>query len=150
MKSKLWFRSGLILFPLLVMCLILNVWGDRRDMSVSEESLTAFVNVNVIPMNSERILEKHTVIVKNGLVEKIGPAQEVQIPEGGVRIDGSGKYLMPGIADMHVHAWGENGTQSGNCRKCWKIWLHLTKHPNTALQISRLCPGRVIGNFRVE
>ena len=32
----------------------------------------------------------------------------MKIPKGVVEIDGTGKYLMPGLADMHVHAWNEN------------------------------------------
>ena len=29
----------------------------------------------------------------------------VTIPAGVTRVDGRGKYLMPGLADMHVHTW---------------------------------------------
>ncbi len=33
----------------------------------------------------------------------MGPSASVQVSAGAVRIDGNGKYLMPGLADMHVH-----------------------------------------------
>ena len=69
MKLKILLKSGLILLPLLSLCLMLNIWGIGNEMSLKEETTVAFVNANVIPMNSERILKNHTVIVKNGLIE---------------------------------------------------------------------------------
>jgi imidazolonepropionase-like amidohydrolase len=63
----------------------------------------AFVGVNVVPMDSERIVENQTVLVENGHIAAVGPAGEVEVPEGATRIDGAGKYLMPGLAEMHGH-----------------------------------------------
>ena len=63
----------------------------------------AFVDVNVIPMDSERVLEGQTVIVEDGLITKVGPKAEVKIPEEAEIIQGNGNYLMPGLADMHAH-----------------------------------------------
>ena len=42
---------------------------------------TAFVNVLVIPMDTERVLEGYTVIVKDGAIASMGPAEEMSIPE---------------------------------------------------------------------
>ncbi len=67
------------------------------------QSVTAFVGVNVVPMDRERLLENQTVLVENGHVAALGPAGEVEVPEGATRIDGAGKYLMPGLAEMHGH-----------------------------------------------
>src|SRR3569832_559644 len=63
----------------------------------------AFVNVNVVPFDRERILEGQTVIVRDGRIAQIGPANKVRVPAGVLKIDGRGKYLMPGLADKHVH-----------------------------------------------
>ncbi len=64
---------------------------------------TAFVGVNVIPMDRERVLSDQTVIVKNGSITEIGPANKVKVPKDAVKIDGAGKYLVPGLVDMHTH-----------------------------------------------
>jgi hypothetical protein len=64
------------------------------------------VNVNVLPMDSERVLEGQTVIVADGRITRIANAPHVAVPAGAQRIDGSGKYLLPGFADMHVHFHG--------------------------------------------
>jgi hypothetical protein len=64
---------------------------------------TAFVAVNVVPMDSERVLANQTVLVEDGRIVAIGRA--VKIPAGARIIDGHGMaFLSPGLADMHTHA----------------------------------------------
>jgi hypothetical protein len=41
--------------------------------------------------------------VHDGRIERIGPDASIQVPMRALRIDGTGKYLIPGLADMHVH-----------------------------------------------
>lgn len=64
---------------------------------------TAFVGVNVIPIDRERVIANQTVIVKDGVITAIGDARRVKVPSGAVRVDGKGKYLIPGLVDMHTH-----------------------------------------------
>ena len=73
----------------------------------------AFTNVNVVPMDTERILENQTVVVKNGKIVEISPAGKSKPPKGAKVIDGKGKYLMPGLAEMHGHIPGEDQPQYG-------------------------------------
>jgi imidazolonepropionase-like amidohydrolase len=68
----------------------------------------AFTNVNVVPMSSERVLDNQTVVVRNGKITALGPAASVKVPAGATRIEGRGKYLMPGLAEMHGHIPGQN------------------------------------------
>jgi imidazolonepropionase-like amidohydrolase len=63
----------------------------------------AFVNVNVIPMDSERIIRNQTVLVRDGRITAVGAARKISVPKGVFIIEGSGQYLMPGLVDMHVH-----------------------------------------------
>lgn len=65
----------------------------------------AFVNVNVVPMTEERVIPGQTVIVQDGKIAEIGPTDEVAIPENAHRVEGMGKYLLPGLADMHTHIY---------------------------------------------
>lgn len=64
---------------------------------------TAFVGVNVIPMDRERVLANRTVLVRGGVITAIGDAKKIKLPKDAVRIDAAGKYLMPGLVDMHTH-----------------------------------------------
>lgn len=66
-------------------------------------AITAFVGVNVIPMDRERVLERQTVLVREGKIAVLGAVDKVTVPAGAVRIDGRGKFLIPGLADMHMH-----------------------------------------------
>lgn len=66
-------------------------------------AVTAFVDVNVVPMDAQRVLHRQTVLVEDGKIEAIGPS--LSVPAGAQVIDGHGSaYLSPGLADMHVHA----------------------------------------------
>ena len=70
--------------------------------SVSAQTV-AFTNVNVIPMDRERVLANQTVVIKNGVIAEIGDTKKVKLPKDAVRVDGTGKYLIPGLVDMHTH-----------------------------------------------
>lgn len=70
------------------------------------EGIVAFVNVNVVPMDRERLLSDHTVIVHGNRITDMGPSASVKAPEGATRVDGKGRYLMPTIAEMHAHVPG--------------------------------------------
>ena len=65
--------------------------------------LTAFTDVAIVPMTSERIVESQTVLVDGTRIVAIGCSDTLLIPEGAQVIDGNGAYLMPGLADMHMH-----------------------------------------------
>ncbi|MBL8767974.1 MAG: amidohydrolase family protein [Planctomycetes bacterium] len=72
------------------------------------EPTLAIEHVAVIPMDREVVLADQTVIVVDGRITTIGAAAEVAVPDGATRIDGRKRFLMPGLADMHVHVWDEN------------------------------------------
>ncbi len=63
----------------------------------------AFVGVNVLPMDSERVLENQTVVVDDGRIVAIGSSDEVGPADGVDVIEAAGHYLMPGLTEMHGH-----------------------------------------------
>ena len=64
---------------------------------------TAFINVNVVPMAADVVNRQQTVVVRNGTIAAIGPVDEVPIPEDATVVDGTDRYLIPGLAEMHAH-----------------------------------------------
>ena len=70
--------------------------------AVSAQTI-AFVNVNVVPMTSETVIGQQTVVVNNGVIAALGPVDETPIPKGAKVIDGTDRFLMPGLAEMHAH-----------------------------------------------
>jgi imidazolonepropionase-like amidohydrolase len=67
------------------------------------QEVTVFRNVNVIPMDSERVLASQTVVVRGERIESVEEASRAQIPAGARVVDGTGRYLVPGLAEMHAH-----------------------------------------------
>jgi imidazolonepropionase-like amidohydrolase len=63
----------------------------------------AFVDVAVVPMDRERVLRNQTVIIRDGRIAEIGPSATLRPPRDARTIDGSGRYLMPGLTEMHAH-----------------------------------------------
>jgi imidazolonepropionase-like amidohydrolase len=71
--------------------------------SAGAQEVTVFRNVSVIPMDSERVLDAQTVVVRGERIESVGAASATQIPAGARVIDGNGRFLVPGLAEMHAH-----------------------------------------------
>jgi len=84
---------------------------------------TAFVGVNVIPMDRERVLADQTVIVRGGVIAEIGDAKKVRVPKDARRIDGRGKFLIPGLTDMHVHLFSDDELPDALAEDEFKIML---------------------------
>ena len=79
----------------------------RKTIPGAPDGVLAFVNVNVVPMDSERVLRRQTVLVRDGRITVLGAANQVRVPTGALQVEGAGKYLIPGLADMHVHMTGD-------------------------------------------
>ncbi len=105
MKTHFYRSIKHLFISIALLSLILLISQSQANLPVQAQGLktTAFVNVNVIPMDTERVLENQTVIVEEGLITAIGLTDEITIPGGAEIIDGQGGYLMPGLADMHMH-----------------------------------------------
>jgi imidazolonepropionase-like amidohydrolase len=71
----------------------------------------AIVNVTVVPMDSERRLPDHTVVTRGRRIVAVGPSATTGVPDGAQRIDGTGKFLIPGLAEMHGHFPGPQQVQ---------------------------------------
>ncbi len=80
-------------------------------MSAAQAKTLYITHVNVIPMNTETVLVDQTVVVSEGKITSIGPAGPLQAGEG-IIIDGTDKFLLPALAEMHAHVPGPgNGKQ---------------------------------------
>ena len=64
---------------------------------------TVFTKVNVIPMNEEKVIRNQDVVIKNGFITAIGESGKVKYSKDAKVIDANGKYLIPGLAEMHAH-----------------------------------------------
>jgi imidazolonepropionase-like amidohydrolase len=69
----------------------------------AQGAVTVFRNVSVVPMDGERVLRAQNVVVRDGVIASIGDAASAAVPAGATVVDASGKYLLPGFAEMHAH-----------------------------------------------
>ncbi|HEY6033691.1 MAG TPA: amidohydrolase family protein [Kofleriaceae bacterium] len=67
------------------------------------KKIIAFVDVTVIPMETPEPLQHQVVLVEGNSIVKVAPVADVQLPLEAERVDGRGKFLIPGLHDMHVH-----------------------------------------------
>lgn len=68
-----------------------------------QEALLVIDRVNLIPMTGEVILENQRVLIRGNEIISVGPAEDGVSFDEATRIDGRGKYLMPGFSEMHYH-----------------------------------------------
>lgn len=111
MMKRLWWGGILAAIGMLATGLVVTSRAERAQLAGSTLPAIgtyAFVDVAVVPMDAERVLEDHTVVVVDDRITRVGPAGEVEVPNGATRIDGRGLYLMPGLAEMHAHIPGSN------------------------------------------
>ncbi len=69
----------------------------------------AIKNVSVITMTKEEVLQDQTVVVEKGIIKSISPSAKTKLGRVVKVIDGRGKFLIPGLFDMHAHFFYEQG-----------------------------------------
>jgi hypothetical protein len=72
----------------------------------------------VIPIGESDRLQHHDVLVDAGRIVAVRPSGDAP-PQGARLIDGSGRWLIPGLIDTHVHFWeAEKLAPYGSARSC--------------------------------
>lgn len=112
----------------------------------------AIVGATVIPMDSDRVLPEHTVIVVDGRITAVGPAGIVAVPKESRRIDAAGKYLVPGLVDTHVHIPPEGSDEKSATREFQLFLAHgvttarvMIGQPEHLLLRDRIARGELLG-----
>ena len=86
------------LFLVLLLCVFSTLNQAQTPASI------IFQNVNVVDVNNGSLLTNQTVVVSGNTIIEIGPVEHRAISPDDQVIDAEGKYLIPGLWDMHVHA----------------------------------------------
>ena len=71
--------------------------------SLSAQPPTVIVGAKLIDGMGGTPVENSVVIIENGRIRAAGPRAQVTIPAGSVRVEGSGKVIIPGLIDVHCH-----------------------------------------------
>lgn len=73
---------------------------------VQAQDTLVFADVSVLPMDRQAVLPHQTVTIAGERIVAVAPAATARIPRAARVVDGRGKFLLPGLADMHVHLSG--------------------------------------------
>ncbi|MCC6282527.1 MAG: amidohydrolase family protein [Saprospiraceae bacterium] len=104
-------------------CLLLFLALCLPVVAQQSSEVYAIKNVTVIPMNREVAMLHQTVLIEKGIITQIGNAETLEIGKKVTTIDGTGKYLMPGLFDMHAHFFYEQGNNINTCKEELQMML---------------------------
>jgi imidazolonepropionase-like amidohydrolase len=110
-------------------------------------------HVNVIPMSREIVLTNQTVLIEDGMIKKMGNSGKLKVPNDYTLVDGTGKYVMPGLFDMHAHFFQEQGDYQNTSELELKMMLAnglttvriLAGHPDYLEARSKVKNGKWVG-----
>lgn len=77
----------------------------------------ALTNVTIVDVEAGGVLPGQTVVIDGSRITWTGPAAEARIPAGARVVDATGRYVIPGLWDMHVHA-----AREGRARHFWPLF----------------------------
>ena len=135
-------RHGIAAIVAAVVALGLSVRGQTP--------VLALVGVHVIPMDKERVVERQTLIIRDGRIVEMGPVGSVKPPSGAQIVNAAGKYVMPSLGEMHGHLAGPNAALNERILALNVIHGVLTVrsmlgHPDQLTLRDRIAKGELVG-----
>ncbi len=72
------------------------------------------------------------ILIRNGVIEAIGPRQGMRLPSGAAEISASGQTAIPGFIDVHIHGAGGHDVMEGTERAMSAVAKRLARHGTTS------------------
>lgn len=88
---------------LMIFCLVAALAFNANAQQPAQPAIS-IEHVSVVNVRDGSIAQDQTVVIEAGRISAVGPAESAKAPAGATSLDGRGKYLIPGLWDMHVHA----------------------------------------------
>ena len=76
---------------------------------LSSQNYKAVVHGTLLNTKDKKVVENSVVVIKDNLIEAVGVFGKVQIPPNAEIIDATGKFLIPGLIDGHIHFFQSGG-----------------------------------------
>ncbi len=70
---------------------------------------TYITNVTITDVVNHKLIPDQTVVITGDIISNIQPSKKIKIPGNAIVIDGTGKYLVPGLTDAHIHFFQNGG-----------------------------------------
>lgn len=87
----------------LVVALATNLLSQPKSDAWSPERPLAVTNVTIVPMDTNRLVRRQTLVIAKRRITAMGDVDAVSVPPDAYRIDGTGQFILPGLIDAHVH-----------------------------------------------
>lgn len=106
-------KRRIYLLLLFIFSISLNVFSQTYSEQVKrfiavDTPVVAITQVKLIDGTGKGILNNQTIILRDGYIENLGPADSLAIPAGALVIAGEGKTVIPGLVMMHEHIFYSN------------------------------------------
>jgi imidazolonepropionase-like amidohydrolase len=90
--------------------------------SLGTTAQTYLVHARLLDPVTQKTLPDQTIVYKGDTILQTGPSAQIKIPKGAATIDATGKWVMPGMVDAHVHFMQTGGlyTRPDAICKNWK------------------------------
>ncbi|HSM15791.1 MAG TPA: hypothetical protein VK845_02185, partial [Gemmatimonadales bacterium] len=85
-----------------------HAYGSVSSLSQGAQGPVLIENAWVIDMRADAPPRIASVLVQDGLVAAIGPLEDSSVSDDVQRVDGTGRFLLPGLTDAHVHLLDRN------------------------------------------
>jgi len=82
---------------------LIGVLGGGVATEQTDAPVLAITHVAVEDVVAGKTITDMTVVIRGNRIDEVGPADSVKVPAGARTVDGRGKFLIPGLWDMHVH-----------------------------------------------
>ncbi len=100
-------RKNFVLFSLVFVFLVfVTSWVSAQQTAEKKPSVLIMTHVTVIDAAGGPARADSTIVVTGDRITGIGETAKVRVPEGAQVVDATGKFLIPGLWDMHVHPHG--------------------------------------------
>jgi imidazolonepropionase-like amidohydrolase len=86
-----------------VMVCVASVIGEGALREQSSAPTLVIRHATVIDATGGPPQSETTILIAGGRIREIGPGGSIQVPRGAQVVDGAGKFVIPGLMDMHVH-----------------------------------------------
>lgn len=128
----------------LIVLWVAGIWAPAvAGAAEPHGEVIAFGGVHVVPLDRPGVLEDRTVLIRGDRIAGIEPGG-TEVPDGARVIDARGKYLMPGLADMHVHVWCEGDLLLYVANGVTTI-RNMSGSPNHLVWRERIASGELLG-----
>jgi len=122
----------------------MNLFLPLLFLAQGTDDTWVITHANVLPMDSERVLADHAVVVEGGVIRSVGPTAELELREEWRVIDAAGAYLVPGLTDAHVHLKHEDDLLLNLANGVTTV-MNLSGNPEHLAMRARVSAGELLG-----